>query len=87
MEHLENYNKWQLRYYNRIAGESLTSCDQIPVDRQKDLCLMDYMEIIRPFVNDDLIKGASLFFIAIKYGIEKHQARSIAIQLGISKPK
>jgi hypothetical protein len=70
-----------------MTGAKLTSCDQIPIERQKDLCLMDYLEIIRPFVNDDLIKGASLFFIAIKYGIQKHQARSIAIQLGISKPR
>ena len=76
--------KYLINFYNRISGQQVTQVGEIPEDVLCDLSCLDYLELIKPFVREDIvIRGATRGEIEIKYRLTTGQAITIGRVLGL----
>ena len=79
--------KYLILYYNRVTGSSVSRLDQIPYEPLKFLGSLDYLDLIKPFVIEDLERGSSRDQIAIKYGVSEDFGRGVGETIGRFKKR
>lgn len=69
-------------FYNEVTGQELEEIGQIPEPALQVLCHLDYHDLVKPFIAQDIGYGMSREQAAIKYGVTQGFARSIGEQFG-----
>lgn len=64
-----DYEAAMIRFYNTVAGQDVDSIQDIPKDVLSFLSLLEFEELVKPFVKMDQTKGSSLKQSHIKYGV------------------
>lgn len=78
----QRHEKIIVEFYNRIAKTQVEEYHQIPADVQKFLSFLDYKDMAKPFVGEELESGTSRRHVAKLYGLTEGWCRDIGRKFG-----
>ena len=74
--------KYMVRFYNEISGSEIERVEDMPAPAFNTIKYLPHVELVRPFVCKDLLKGRSRISLIEKYNLTEHQVRQIGRDLG-----
>lgn len=77
------HEHWLIKFYNTINHEQPVGCiEEIPDHVRDFLAFMDFHDLVKPFLAQDIRGGASRDQAAIKYGVTPGYAREVGRRFG-----
>lgn len=81
-ENMIDIEKHMVNLYNHISGNEIERVEDMPAIAFNVIKHYSFVELTKPFVCRDILKGRSRNAIILKYGLTEHQVRQIGRDLG-----
>ena len=82
MNNIELHKKYLLLFINRLAGTGYETIQEAPAESVVFLSAINYIDIVTPFIQEDIAKGLSRNIIMRKYNITLQTCRTVSRRLG-----
>lgn len=79
------YEKFLLRYFNKICGREINHLCDIPKESMDFLAYLKYKDLVRPFIlRDKLERGLSLQALSQRYQLPRGYCQSVLRSAGVT---